>query len=103
VRVKITGIDEKTGKVQLSMNGVLSTRFHPDFPRDDIVEWVNKLSLFECQYLLDGINEVIYPESQTNIVPRMAYVHMIKNYIEKRMEELWNIEEMYFESNVKNK
>ena len=65
---------------------VLTTSHHPIFPKQEIMEWIDSLSLFECQYLLDGINNVIYPESQTSTKTGMAYVHMIKAYLERRMK-----------------
>lgn len=80
---------------------VLWHRAHPEFPRDDIIVWIHKLSLFECQYILSRVDNLLPLHSQDSFEPREAYVHMIKNYIERRMREIWNIEEMYFESHRK--
>lgn len=67
---------------------VLKTKNTPDFPREEIVDWIQSLSLFECQYLLDIMNTAIYPEFETNVVSRMAYIHMIKAYLERRVLEI---------------
>jgi len=67
---------------------ILSSKDTPDFPRDYIIEGINKFSLFECQYMLEWVNEVIYPEYQTSLVSTIKYVHQIKWYLEERVKEI---------------
>ena len=71
---------------------ILQSRDIPDFPRDEIIQWIDQFSLFECQYMLDWVNATIYPESQTNLVPRMDYVHLIKWFLERRIADIQWIE-----------
>ena len=69
---------------------ILQSRDKPEFPRDTLIEWISGFSLFECQYMLEWVNEVIYPEHQTNLIHTMAYVHLIKWYLEIRIAEIQN-------------
>lgn len=69
---------------------ILQSRDMPEFPRDKLIKWISGFSLFECQYMLEWVNATIYPESQTNLIHNMAYVHLIKWYLERRIEEIQN-------------
>ena len=69
---------------------ILSTPYEPDFSREEILWGIQKLSEFECKYLIDGINRALYPEHITTIVARTAYLHLIRAWLLSRGEEMRN-------------
>ena len=50
---------------------ILQTRDEPVFSRSEIIDKISYLNLFECEYLLRGVNAAIYPESRTKLVSRI--------------------------------